>query len=152
MEGTPRKKPPFGEIQREAAPVDPEPHRPLAFMGSSHQAQRQLLALRLDDWTPRLPPKMWVCLVLRLKHPSNIYILLNIYGPVFRVATPPPPPYGMGPPGPPPPPPRPETPSPRILSPTVPPPPRPPELAPRHPGNPTPRTSQPATNHKPTLN
>ena len=49
------------------------------------------------------------------------------------------------------PPPWPETPSPRILAPTVPPPPRPPELAPRHPGTPTPRTSQPATNPKLTL-
>ena len=92
---------------------------------------------------PRLP-----C-VLSWQIHIHAHLIYHVYMVPCSVLLPPPPPIWYGPPGPPP---RPGTPSPRILAPTVPPPPRPPELAPRHPGTPTPRTSQPATNHKPTLN
>ena len=54
----------------------------------------------------------------KASQPPFEFEYVHIYGPVFRVATPP----------------------------------RPPGLEPRHPGTPTPRTRQPATNHKPTLN
>ena len=116
-------------------------------------AEAAALELVSPAWLPGRMPQAHVARSGRLfditesGFEAYIYIIYTcahahmcIYGPVFRVATPPPH-YGMGPPGPPPP--QPETPSRQILAPTVPPPPRPPELAPRHPGTPMPRTSQP---------
>ena len=80
-----------------------------------------------------------------------IYIYVYaIYGPVFRVATPPlPPPHMVWSPRTPPAGPRPRASGSWHLRSH--PHPEPPQLAPRHPGTPTRRTSQPATNHKPTL-